>query len=46
MIDLLLQDDLGKDARRLALEAARGNSPVGLRKALQLLANCPEFQLA
>ena len=46
IIDLLLQDDLGKDARRLTLEAARGNSPVSLRKALQLLANCPEFQLA
>jgi uncharacterized protein (DUF1800 family) len=46
LIDLLLQDDLGNDSRRLALEAARGNSPVSLRKALQLLANCPEFQLA
>ncbi len=44
--DLLLQDDLGKDARRLTLEAASGNSPVALRKALQLVANCPEFQLA
>ena len=46
LIDLLLQDDLGKEARRLTLEAARDNSPIGLRKALQLLANCPEFQLA
>ena len=46
LIDLLLQDDLGKNARRLALEAASNNSQVSLRKALQLLANCPEFQLA
>ena len=46
LIDLLLQDDLRKDARRLAFDAARGNSPVSLRKALQLLANCSEFQLA
>ncbi len=46
LIDLLLQDDLGMDARHLTLEAARGNSPVAVRKALQLLANCSEFQLA
>jgi uncharacterized protein (DUF1800 family) len=46
MADLLLQDDLGKDARRLTLEAARNTSVIGLRKAIQLLANCPEFQLA
>jgi uncharacterized protein (DUF1800 family) len=46
LIDLLLQDDVGKEARRFALEAARSNTAVNLRKALQLLANCPEFQLA
>ena len=46
LIDLLLQDDLGDDARRLALDAGRDGSPDGLRKALQRLANCPEFQLA
>jgi uncharacterized protein (DUF1800 family) len=44
--DLLLQDEFGKDARRLTLEAARDKSVVGLRKALQLLVNCAEFQLA
>ncbi len=44
--DLLLQDDLGKEARRLTLKTARDNSPNSLRKALQLLTNCPEFQLA
>jgi uncharacterized protein (DUF1800 family) len=46
LIDLLLQDDLGKEARRFTLEAAHNNTAVNLRKALQLLANCPEFQLA
>ena len=46
LIDLLLQDDLDKDPRRLALQAARDHRPTGLRKALQLIANCPEFQLA
>ncbi len=45
-LDLLLQGDLGDDARRLALDAGRDASPDGLRKALQRLVNCPEFQLA
>jgi uncharacterized protein (DUF1800 family) len=44
--ELLLQDDFGKDARRLAGLAAHDQSAVGLRKAVQLLINCPEFQLA
>ncbi len=45
-IDLLLQGDLGEEARRLALDAGRGGSPDALLKTLQRLANCPEFQLA
>jgi uncharacterized protein (DUF1800 family) len=45
-LDLLLQGDVGDEARRLALDAGRDGSPDGLRKALQRLANCPEFQLA
>lgn len=45
-VDLLLQDDLGPDARRLALEAARDGTADGFRKSLQRLTNCPEFQLA
>jgi hypothetical protein len=45
-LDLLLQGDLGDEPRRLALEAGRDGSPDGLRKTLQRLANCPEFQLA
>ncbi len=46
MIDLLLQDDLADNARKLVRDAARDQSQSGLRKALQCLANCPEFQLA
>jgi uncharacterized protein (DUF1800 family) len=42
-VDLLLQDDLGDEARRSAPDA--GRSPDGLRKTLQRLVNCPEFQL-
>jgi uncharacterized protein (DUF1800 family) len=45
-LDLLLQGDVGDEARRLSLDAGRDGSPDGLRKALQRLANCPEFQLA
>jgi uncharacterized protein (DUF1800 family) len=46
LLDLVLQDDLGAEARRLALDAARDGSALGLRTALQRLSNCPEFQLA
>ena len=46
LLDLLLQGELGDDARRLALDAGRDGSPDGLKKTLQRLANCPEFQLA
>jgi uncharacterized protein (DUF1800 family) len=45
-LELLLQGDLGDEVRRLALDAGRDGSPDGLCKALQRLANCPEFQLA
>ncbi len=33
-------------AHELALEAARDGSALGLRKAIQRIVNCPEFQLA
>src|SRR5579883_10523 len=46
LLDLLLQRDLAAGARRLALDAGRDGSPDGLRKTLQRLVNCPEFQLA
>jgi uncharacterized protein (DUF1800 family) len=46
LLELLLQGDIGDEARRLTLDAGRDGSPAGLRKALQRLANCPEFQLS
>jgi uncharacterized protein (DUF1800 family) len=45
-LDLLLQGEVGEDARRLALDAGRDGSTDGLKKSLQRLANCPEFELA
>jgi uncharacterized protein (DUF1800 family) len=42
LIDLLLQNDLSAEARRLIDRAAADD----LRKALQLLLHCPEYQLA
>jgi uncharacterized protein (DUF1800 family) len=45
-LDLLLQGELSDDARRLAQGAGRDGSPDGVRRALQLLLNRPEFQLA
>jgi hypothetical protein len=46
IIELLLQDDLGDEARALALKAGRDGSAQGLCKATQILTNCAEFQLA
>jgi uncharacterized protein (DUF1800 family) len=45
-IDLLLQGDLPAGARALALRAGRDGRPDGLRKAIQILLHCPEYQLA
>ncbi|MFI5453828.1 MAG: DUF1800 family protein [Isosphaerales bacterium] len=45
-LDLLLQDGLGEAARGLVLDVGRNGSPDELRKAIQRLVNCPEFQLA
>jgi uncharacterized protein (DUF1800 family) len=44
-LDLLLGGDASTEARRLVLEASRDGSADGLRKAVQRLANCSEFQL-
>jgi uncharacterized protein (DUF1800 family) len=46
LADLLLQDDLALEARSLAIRAGQGGGPDGVRRALQILLNCPEFQLA
>jgi hypothetical protein len=45
-IDIVLQDSLAPEARRLVLEAGRDGTADGLRKSLQRLLHCPEFQLA
>lgn len=46
MAEVLLQDDLDPEARNLAIETGRDGRPDSLRKALQILLHCPEFQLA
>jgi hypothetical protein len=45
-IEVLLQGDLAAEARDLILAAGRDGRPDDLRKALQRLLHCPEFQLA
>jgi uncharacterized protein (DUF1800 family) len=46
LIGLLLQGDLDAKARALIVGTARDGQPESLRKALQLVLHCPEFQLA
>jgi hypothetical protein len=46
LTDLVLQGDLGEQARAMILQAAKDGKPDSLRKALQLTLHCPEFQLA
>jgi hypothetical protein len=43
---LLLQNDLATEFKDQVLAAGRDPSPTGLRKALQCVLHCPEFQLA
>jgi uncharacterized protein (DUF1800 family) len=45
-LDVLLQGDVGADARELILAAGRRGDLTGLRLALQRVTHCPEFQLA
>jgi uncharacterized protein (DUF1800 family) len=45
-LDLLLQGDLDAEARRLILHAGAEGTADGLRKALQRMLHCPEYQLA
>jgi uncharacterized protein (DUF1800 family) len=45
-VDLLLQGDLAASARELIAAAGRDGNDDGLRKALQRIVHCPEFQLA
>lgn len=46
LIDLLVQDDLGPEARALILHAAEGPSADDRRETLQLVLNSAPFQLA
>jgi uncharacterized protein (DUF1800 family) len=46
LFDLLLDGELGDAARRLTLDAGGAGGANGLRRELQRLANCSEFQLA
>jgi uncharacterized protein (DUF1800 family) len=46
LLELLLQGDLGDDVRSLVLDAGRDGSANGLRKTIQRIVNCSEFQLA
>jgi uncharacterized protein (DUF1800 family) len=43
---LVLQDDISQDALALAIETGRDGQADSLRKGLQVLLHCPEFQLA
>jgi hypothetical protein len=45
-LDSLLQGDCDDRAREVILRAGRDGSADGLRKALQLIVHCPEYQLA
>jgi hypothetical protein len=45
-LDLLLQGDCDGQARALIVRAGHDGRPDGLRKALQLIVHCPEYQLA
>jgi uncharacterized protein (DUF1800 family) len=45
LTDLLLQGDLDAQARALVQRAGRDGTADGLRKAIQMLLHCPEYQL-
>jgi uncharacterized protein (DUF1800 family) len=46
LLDLLLQGDCDDQARELILRAGRDGSADSLRKAIQMILHCPEYQLA
>jgi uncharacterized protein (DUF1800 family) len=46
LVELLLQGDVGPRARDTILGAGRAGTADGLRKAVQLIVHCPEYQLA
>jgi uncharacterized protein (DUF1800 family) len=46
MIDLLLQGDVDPRSRELIVRTGADGRPESLRKAIQLILHCPEYQLA
>ena len=46
LVNLLLQQAVDAKDRELILRIGRDGSPDGVRKALQLILHCPEYQLA
>jgi uncharacterized protein (DUF1800 family) len=46
LLDLLLQGDVAEQAKNLILQAAKDGKADSLRKALQRILHCAEFQLA
>jgi uncharacterized protein (DUF1800 family) len=46
LVDLLLQQDVDAKDRELILRTGRDGSPDAVRKVLQLILHCPEYQLA
>jgi hypothetical protein len=46
LLDLLLQGDLDEKSRALVQKTGQDGKPDSLRKALQLILHCPEYQLA
>jgi len=46
LLDLLLQDGVHADDRAVILRTGGDGRPDNLRRALQLIAHCPRFQLA
>jgi uncharacterized protein (DUF1800 family) len=46
LVDLLLQQNVSAQARESIVDAGRDGSANGLRKAIERIVNCSEFQLA
>jgi hypothetical protein len=46
LLTLLLQGDVHAKDRELILRTGKGGRAAELRKALQLILHCPEYQLA
>jgi hypothetical protein len=45
LLDLLLQDDLDSEAREIIVRSGADEKVDSLRRAMQLMLHCPEYQL-